>query len=414
MNEAKKEHDDVALWRFSIISPLLHRHDNSPSLKNEYESLAQRPWFTLDGAQKYYSPDTFRHWTYLYKNSGIDGLRNKHRKDKCSTSLPEEIQRALQGLRKDFPDVTFKRLMKKLKSKNLWDGKKPSSSTMYRFAASHHLGRTEQKGVVEPVRSFEYPHFGDMWIGDFLHGPKVKQGIYAYKSYLHAIVDDATRYLVAGRFYLAENTENMLNDLMMGIRRFGIVKRFYTDNGAAYKSKHLRLVAAKLGIALPHTPPGKPQGRGKGERFFRTVRDQFLTGRGRSSLEKINADFGEWVNEYHHTIHRGIGMSPLNRKLIDQGNELVQLDPTQNINDIFRMEIQKSVGKDGCVRLWNRRFEVRDALPGEKIMVYYVQWDHSYVLTGPDKLIAKQVDIHKNATRFDKPQRGNKRKGKPE
>ena len=55
-----------------------------------------------------------------------------------------------------------------------------------------------------------------------------------------------------------------------------------------------------------------------------TVRDQFLTGRNRSSLTKINADFFKWINEYHHTVHRGIAMSPLNKKLTDQGNGLVQ------------------------------------------------------------------------------------------
>jgi hypothetical protein len=133
-----------------------------------------------------------------------------------------------------------------------------------------------------------------------------------------------------------------------------------------------------------------------------------LTGRNRSSLTKINTDFGEWINEYHHTIHQGIGMSPLNRKLTEQKNELVQLDPTQNINDIFRMETEKKVGKDGCIRMWKKRFEVLDALPGEKIMVYYLPWNQNYVLTGMDKLIAKQVDTIKNATRFDNPKRGKK------
>jgi hypothetical protein len=279
---------------------------------------------------------------------------------------------------------------------------------LYRFASSHHLGRSVLKGTVEQVRSFEYPHFGDLWTGDFLYGPKVKQGIHAYRSYLHSIIDDSTRYIVASRFYLSQTVENVLNDLMMGIRRFGIPRRFYTDNGSAYKSKHLRFVAAKLAIALPHSPPGKPNGRGKIERIFRTVKDQFLTGRKTSSLTKLNADYGEWINEYHHTVHRGIAMSPLNKKLTDQGNGLVQLDPTQNINDIFRMEIEKTVANDGCVRLLNRRFEVLDALPGEKIMVYYLPWDKSYVLTGVDKLIAKQVDTIKNATRFDRPQRGKK------
>ena len=115
MSEALKGHDDSALWRFGIISPLLHRHEYSPLLKQEYEALAQRPWFTPGGEKKYYSSDTFRHWVYLYKSLGIDGLRNKPRKDNGSTSVPEELQKTLYQLRKRFPDVTFKLLLKQLR-----------------------------------------------------------------------------------------------------------------------------------------------------------------------------------------------------------------------------------------------------------------------------------------------------------
>ena len=99
-------------------------------------------------------------------------------------------------------------------------------------------------------------------------------------------------------------------------------------------------------------------------------------------------------------------MSPLNRKLVDQGQPLEQIPPTQNINDLFRMETDKTVGSDGCIRMWAMRFEVRDAYPGEVIRIYYVPWDRSYVLCGPDKLIAKPLDAIKNARRFDQPIRG--------
>jgi hypothetical protein len=99
-------------------------------------------------------------------------------------------------------------------------------------------------------------------------------------------------------------------------------------------------------------------------------------------------------------------MSPLNRKLVDQGQPLEQIDPTQNLNDLFRMETVKTVRSDGCVRMWAQRFEVPDAYPGETIRIYYLPWDRSYVLCGPDKLIAKPLDAIRNARRFDKPIRG--------
>lgn len=397
--------DDLALWRFGIIAPLLHRHDDSGPLYRELCSLSQRTYYTAAGQEKRLCADTLRLWLGRYKNLGLAGLRNKQRKDRCTTKVPESLRNALVQLRADHPLYTVKRLLGELLQNGAWDGRKPSRTAMYRFTAAQGLNRNVADAPGS-VRSFEYPHFGDLWSADFLHGPLVREGIHARKTYLHAILDDATRYVVAATFHLAEDTESLLSDLMLAVRRFGIPRRFYTDNGAAFRSHHLRMVAARMSVSLPHTPPYKPQGRGKIERFFRSVRDGLLTGRARTSLQKLNADLAQWVAQYHQSIHSTLNMSPLNRKLADQGAPLVQIDPTRNINDLFRMETDKIVNADGCIRMWGNRFEVPDSFPGEKVRIYYLPWDHGYLLCGPDKIIAKPLDPVRNARRFDKPVRG--------
>jgi transposase InsO family protein len=406
MPKVFEQPDDRGLWRFGIISPLLHRTEDGPPLRVQILELSQRVFYTPEGREKRFCPDTIRDWLCRYRTCGIDGLRNKLRKDQGSTLVPLAFQQALVDLRKSKPQWTVKRLLKNIRNQGLWDGRKPSKSALYRFTAAHSLNRTVLLPP-QPVRSFQFPYFGDLWSADFLHGPKIRLGTFACKTYLHAIIDDATRYVVAARFHLAEDTRSLLDDLMLGIRRFGIPKRFYTDNGAAFRSHHLRLVAAKLGVTLPHTPPYKPRGRGKIERFFRSVRDGFLTGRDRTSLDKINTDFAAWLNQYHQTLHRILGMSPLERKLSDTGPELKQIAPTRNINDIFRMEQLKRVGSDGCVRLFKKRFEIPDSFPGSLVTVYYLPWNQDYILAGPDKLFVKPLDAVNNAVRFDKPHRGN-------
>jgi transposase InsO family protein len=396
---------DEALWRFGIISPLLHRAQDGPSLRARIEALARKPYIAPDGRHKQLHADTIRHWLYRYNALGIQGLGNKPRKDRGATSLPRQLQDALRELRKTNPQLSIKRLLDQLMEKQLWDGRTPSRSAIYRFTAANALTRTAPRHQ-PPVRPFQYPFFGDLWSADFLHGPKVRVGRQLKKTYLHVIIDDATRYVVAGGFHPAENTESLLSDLMLAIRRFGIPKRFYTDNGPAYRGKHLRLVAAKFRIALPHTPPYRPRGRGKIERFFRGVRDGFLRGRAQTSLPKLNTDFNLWLTNYHHTPHRALGLSPLNRKLIDQGEQLRQVDPTCNINDLFRMETTKTVASDGCVRMWGKRFQVPDAIPKERIRVYYLPWMRQHILVGPDKLVAKPLQLTDNAYRFDQPRRG--------
>lgn len=398
--------DDYGLWRFGIISPLLHRSADGPSVRVQIEELSQRTFCTPDGREKRFCFDTIRHWLSRYRTCGIDGLRNRSRANRGSTSVSPALQQALIELRNRQPEWTTRRLLNCVREQGLWNGIKPGKSALYRFTAAQGLNRGKVQPAL-PVRSFEYPFFGDLWSADFLHGPKVRIGTQARKTYLHAIIDDATRYVVAARLHLAEDTRSLLDDLMLAIRRFGIPKRLYTDNGAAFRSRHLRMVAAKLGVSLPHTPPYTPRGRGKVERFFRSVREGFLTGRDRTSLEKINTDLAQWINSYHHTTHRILGISPLDRKLTDTGPGLRQIPATQNIDDIFRMEQIKRVASDGCVRLFGKRFEIPDALPGTPITVYYLPWNQDFILAGPEKIVVRPVDTAQNALRFDKPIRGN-------
>lgn len=405
MTDKSSPPDDLTLWRYGIIASLLHRHEESPPLYRELCALAQRPYYTPTGQEKRLSADTLRLWLWRYKKQGLGGLRNKLRKDCGGTMLPDVLRNELVLQRKEHPLFTIKRILRELLQKGVWNGRKPSRTAIYRFTAAHGLNRNV-KADMACVRPFEYRHFGDLWSADFLHGPMIKDGVRSRKAYLLTILDDATRYVVSAQFHLAENTESLLGDLMMAIRRFGIPRRFYTDNGAAFRSHHLRLVAAKMRIGLPHTPPYKPQGRGKIERFFRSLRDGFLTGREKSSLQKLNADLAAWIDQYHQSTHSALEMSPLNRKLGDQGGSLEQLDFTRNINDLFRMETDKTVASDGCIRMWGMRFEIPNAYPGETIRIYYLPWARDYVLCGPDKLIAKPLDTNRNAHRFDKPVRG--------
>jgi len=201
---------------------------------------------------------------------------------------------------------------------------------------------------------------------------------------------------------LAEDTRALISDLMLAVRRFGIPQRFYTDNGAAFRSRHLVRVAARLEITLPHTPAYRPQGRGKVERFFRSVRDGFLTGRPKTSLDTLNRDLDEWISQYHQSVHSSLGMSPLDKRLMDS-HSLRTLDGVKDVDALFRMEEFKTIYSDGCVRIGGRAYEVLEALPGQKIMVAYLPWDLSVVFIGHDLTPVRPLDKIKNAFRYQKP-----------
>lgn len=74
------------------------------------------------------------------------------------------------------------------------------------------------------------------------------------------------------------------------------------------------------------------------------------------------------------------------------------------------MQTRKKVGRDGCVGLLGKRFEIPDALPNTQLDIYYLPWEDDHVLVGDDKLIAREVDTKKNALRYEKPVRRNNKK----
>ena len=131
-------------------------------------------------------------------------------------------------------------------------------------------------------------------------------------------VEAGGRVVPFAAFALAENTAAFLPVLHQAILRRGVPKRLYVDNGAAYRSHHLALVCAKLGITLIHARPYQPQGKGKQERWFRTLRMQLqptLSAADLGSLEALNRRLWAWIEgEYHHRPHQGLdGITPLDR-----------------------------------------------------------------------------------------------------
>ncbi len=237
------------------------------------------------------------------------GIVDKQRADKGRDQIPEKLVEALIALRKEHPRWTLASILRDLLATGQWNGTSPSRSALYRFAAARNLHRDPHLETVTARRSFAFDRFGQLWVADFLHSPKLWIGKKKKKTYLHPILDDCTRFVVHSGFYASETVEPLICDLMEASKRFGLPQRFYTDIGAAYSSRYLKMVCARCGIQLVHTPPYVPYGRGKAERVFRTIRDQFLSGIKPSGPARINREFTHWLACYHESIHSALGCS---------------------------------------------------------------------------------------------------------
>jgi transposase InsO family protein len=394
---------DLALWRYGIISPLLHRDANDVQLcemliivsTNSYIHPSDRRHVTI-------SAEAIRKWLYRFNHGGLSALRDKQRTDKGDHNVPTPIIDEMFGLRQAHPRWTVALILRELVVLKLWDETQPSRSTLYRFARDNNLMRDPHLGAVEVVRPFEFEKFGQMWTADFMHGPKLYMGKKKCKCYLHVIIDDCTRYVVSGRFYPSETTQSLISELMTAVRRHGIAQRLYTDNGSAYNSRHLKIVCANLSMQHPRTPPRRPQGRSKVERFFRTVREQFLAKRKYKTFDEINSAFIQYLNDYHHRIHSTLECSPMQKRL-SVGSVCQHVPEVADIESLFRLKRRCRVYNDQTIRLHKKAFEVPGCLPGSRVTIYYMPWNLSRVYYGEEMQLAKPVDLSANAYRFDNP-----------
>jgi len=402
------DHDlssNKALWRFGIISPLLHRSDNDPSLMRMIDALATKTFLRPDGANMRLSAETLRKWLYRYRSGGLAALENQVRADKGCQQVSKSLADALGGLRKDHPNWTLAKIFDKLLQNGLWNGIKPSRATLYRFTAANKLHRNPAKARTTARRSFAFSNFGQLWVADFMHGPKLRCGRNFKKAILHVIIDDATRYVVSARFYFKETVEVLITEMMIAIRRYGICQRFYTDNGPCYASVHLKIVCARLGMHLIHTPPYRPQGRGKVERLFRTIRDQFLSEQHAAGVDQLNRDLQEYLREYHQRRHSSLNISPLQKRLSGD-NACRKLPEVADIRNLFCMQKKCRVYNDTTIRLNKRIFEVPEAVPGTTVDVFYLPWDLSWVYYGNQMFPARLLNKTLNANRFQHPKGG--------
>jgi transposase InsO family protein len=368
-----KEREEVALFRFGAISDLVGatRLDHGEFGRLVQEKSRQR-WNIPHSGRTRLSPSTIRRWVALYDKSGrqLHALRPAPRCDiGASRQVDEDTVLALVRLRKAKPALPVAQLIDEMEEKGLVSpGYTLHLSTAYRILKRSGLSGRPGSNPVDR-RRFEAEFPNDIWQSDVMHGPQVLVDGKKRKSYLIAFLDDHSRLVPHGEFYLSENLASWLEAFRVALATRGLPRKLYVDNGAAFRSRHLEKVCACLGIALTHTPPYTPQGRGKIERFFRTVRSQVLPSFVGQTLEQLNQTFGDWLQqEYHRRPHSSTAQLPLER--FSNHLELIRKPPA-DMDEYFRKEVRRRVNKDRTVSIDGRVYEAPTRLIGEQVSLLY-------------------------------------------
>lgn len=340
-------------------------------------NVAAMTFLDEEGNPRQFTWRTIQTWYYRYKNYGITGMTNRTRADKGQARkvTPEELLEAINTARPHFHGQrTNKRALYRFCIENgLLHAGRIAQTTFYRFIREHNLLANDDKDDKKRL-AFSMKHANQLWQADTMFGPYVDAGASSGRKQtkLIAFIDDASRVLCHGEFFFDENVDTLVQAIRAALYKRGVPEQLLVDNGSIYCCQEITLICARVGCILRHTAVRDAAAKGKIERFFRRVREQFLIKNlDLSSLAALNRQFTHWAeNDYNATEHDALGMKPIDRFGIDLARARF-LSPSQHNDELFYAEATRKVKKDNTFSFLARRYETPVDLRDREIQLRY-------------------------------------------
>jgi putative transposase len=375
----------VGMFRYQLIRDAADPALTSRQRGRMVRALAAAEHTDPSGQQVRYSRDHLDRWIRAWRRGGFDALVPAGRAPHARTD--QGVLELAAALKRERPGRTTAQITRILRTRTGWS---PSETTLLRHF--HRLGLQiriddgADGGGVTVFGRFEADRVNELWTGDALHGPRVGDR----KTYLFAFIDDHSRMIVGSRWGFAEDTIRLAAALRPALAARGVPEAVYVDNGSAFVDAWLLRACAHLGIRLTHSTPGRPQGRGKIERFFKTVNDQFLVEIGPCAagdgplagmdpavgLLELNRLFTAWVEQvYHRRIHSETGQAPLARWDAAWTTAPPPRPTPAALAEAFRWEARRRVTKTATVSLHGNTYLVEAALTGRAVELVFDPFD---------------------------------------
>jgi putative transposase len=368
---------EVGLFRYGLIRPLLDDRLSPAERGRLVAELAAVDHPGADGRRIRRSRTTIYRWFKDYRDGGFDALLPASRQRPPSSDAG--LLELAVNLKRENPrrpaTLVYELLVTDLADRGEVR-QLPSVRALQRHFVRLGLNR-RQVGPVKVRGRFEAEKVNDRWIGDGMHGPHIG----GRRTILMAFIDDNSRLLTGHHWGFAEDSVRLEAALRRGLAVRGIPRQAYVDNGSAFVAAPLQRACAVLGIQLTHSRPGEPEGRGKIERFFRTVRSQFLIEveqRGVDDLEQLRAWFLAWLERrYHRRVHTETGQTPLERFAASEPSP--KTPGPALLREAFLWSATRQVTKTATISFQSNRYEVDPALVGRRVELIFDPFDLTHI-----------------------------------
>ncbi len=391
----------TALRRYDAVRFLEEAVRSGLSLKTALLRASERTW-----SGRIYKVPTLERWYYQYRQNGFEQLHNQRRSDKGQVRRlsPEAIE-ALLAMRRAQPELYVATLLRQLERQGTISEGSVSLTTIYRTLRANGLDKTSMKaaGTQGPTKAFEVSWANQLWMTDGMWGPSlpIEAGDKPIRTHLLALIDDCSRLCPHAQYYPGEKIECFLDLFKHALRSRGIPEKLYTDNGALFRSEHLRSVCANFGIRLIHAKPYHAWSKGKIERFFRTVQSDFeqsLVFEPVKALAELNMRFWQWLErDYHQRVHRALDGNSPQERFLARSEGLRSIPVGMDVDGLFLKRTNRRVRRDATISLNGRMFEVPVSLRGRKVEVRFDPFTYERMeLYVEEKKVGDATPLDKN------------------
>ena len=369
----EKQHD-IALMRYSVISPIINGlPEEYSSLDAFYRDAAKKGVVSPDGTVKHFSAATIERWYRNYKNNGFDALIPKGRVDEGKPrKLDADLQEQIKYLKQNYPRMSSSAIFRQLHDNGSIVTGEVSESTVNRFIKQ--LALELKTTSNRDMRRYERPHINEVWCGDSSVGPYLKTSDgQKHKIYIIALIDDASRFIVGIDVFFNDNFVNLMSVIKSAVAKYGRPQIFNFDNGKSYRKTQMELLAARISSVLHYDQPYTPTQKAKIERWFRTMKDQWMASldiRDFHSLDELRGNLHAYVNAYNNSPHSSLkGKSPQER-FFSEPEHFHRL-PENEFDKHFLLEIERRVSADSVIVINQIEYEVDCRFARQRIKLRY-------------------------------------------
>lgn len=401
MDQDKKQ--AIALMRYSAIAPLIAgTRDGCGSLSAYFREVSAKGIRAVNGEIRHYSPGTIEKWYLSYKKDGFDALIPAGRSD-CGASrkIDGELSEEIRYLKHSYPRLSASAIYRQLQDKGSISAKQVSEATVCRFINQMML--QERLANNQDMRRYERPHINEVWCGDSSAGPYLKTGDgKKHRVYVIALIDDASRFITGIDIFFNDTFVNLMSVMKSAISKYGKPKVFNFDNGSAYKNKQMELLAARIGTTVSYCRPYAPTQKAKIERWFRTMKDQWMASLDMGdfhALDELRGSLLQFVRNYNQSAHSSLkGLSPMDRFFSEP--ELISRLPEDQIDRSFLLEAERRVSADCVITIGQVEYEAGCRFAKRRITLRYTPaMDEVYVVEADGALSPIHLlDKHGNAS----------------